>query len=397
MKESINPEVNFSTHNGQQLSKVSHPAWIEIDLKSFQLNLLNIRKRIGSSKLCCIVKANAYGHGLVPMAEAACLAGVDYFGVAHLQEAAALRKANIQLPILVLGAIHEDQIEDLIRYRVEFSISSLFKAKMVAEIATNLAAKCPVHLEIDTGMRRTGVRIESAKSVIDYLQNSPCFELKGIYSHFAMAEEPNHSVTHQQIEQFLELKERIGSAGRSILWHLANSGGIVYYPQSHLDMVRPGLLCYGLSPNEVMPELKPVLSLRAKISYFKVVAPNLGVSYGHHYRTNRQTRIVTIPVGYGDGYRRDFSNCMEVLIHGKRYPIAGNVCMDQFMVDIGDHEAYVGDVVTLIGKQGDQEISLHELAHVAQTDPREILCHFNDRIPRIYPNDTRKLGSSEPR
>jgi alanine racemase len=133
-----------------------------------------------------------------------------------------------------------------------------------------------------------------------------------------------------------------------------------------------------------MPDLQPVLSLKAKISYFKVVAPNEGISYGHTYRTAAQTRVVTVPVGYGDGYRRDFSNKMQVLIRGKRYPIAGRVCMDQFMVDIGDREAYVGDEVVLIGRQGNEEISLEEMAKVAGTDPREILCHFNDRIPRVY-------------
>lgn len=363
-------------------SNIAHPAWIEIDLMRFKHNLALIRQRIGKSRLCCVVKANAYGHGLIPMARAACQAGVDYFGVAHLQEAVALRNAKIDLPILVLGAIHEDQIEDLIRYRLEFTISSPYKAKIVAQKAALLQAKCPVHLEVDTGMRRTGVRVESALPLIDYLQSTPCFELKGIYSHFVMSESVNDPVTLQQMEQFLALKEKVGKG--SLIWHLANSGGILFYPDSHLDMVRSGMLCYGLSPQRAMPDLLPVLSLKAKISYFKVVAPNQGISYSHTYRTKNQTHVVTIPVGYGDGYRRDFSNRMSVLIRGKRYQISGSVCMDQFMVDIGDHEAYVGDEVVLIGRQNDQEISLYEMAQAAHTDPREIFCLFNERIPRIY-------------
>jgi alanine racemase len=318
------------------------------------------------------------------MALAAAEFGVDYFGVAHLQEAVMLRRANIQLPILVLGAIHEDQIHDLIGHRLEFTISSAYKAKLVAHIAARLGAKCPVHLEIDTGMRRTGVRVESAPALIDHLLQMECFELKGIYSHFAMSETPNDPTTLRQIDQFLSLKEKIGAAGRSIIWHLANSGGVAFYPASHLDMVRPGLLCYGLSLKNSMNELQPVLSLKSKVSYFKVVAANEGISYGHTYRTEAQTRVVTVPVGYGDGYRRDFSNRMSVLIRGRRFRIAGSVCMDQFMVDIGCHEAYVGDEVVLIGRQMGEEIKLSEMVDVIKTDPREILCHFNDRIPRIY-------------
>ena len=165
---------------------------------------------------------------------------------------------------------------------------------------------------------------------------------------------------------------------------MANSGGVAFYPESHLDMVRPGMLCYGLSlPNSDIP-LDPILSLKAKISYFKVVAADRGISYGHTYRTEKETRVVTVPIGYGDGYRRDFSNRMNLLIRGRRYRIAGSVCMDQFMVDIGDNEAYIGDEVVLIGRQNEEEITIQEMAEILHTDPREVLCHFNDRLPRIY-------------
>lgn len=363
---------------------IPHPSWIEIDLTQFQKNIAAIRQKIGKSRLCCIVKANAYGHGLVPMAQAASRCGVDYFGVAHLQEGALLRQSGIRLPILVLGAIHEDQIEDLIRYQLEFSISSLFKAKLVADTAHRLGVRCPVHIEIDTGMRRTGVRPESALSLIDYVQNSSCFQLIGIYSHFAMSETPRDPTTLHQIDQFLRLKQQLGKDGESLIWHTANSGGVAFYPESHLDMVRPGLLLYGYSFPEASMDLKPIFSLKSKISYFKVAPANVGVSYGHTYYTKAQTRIVTVPIGYGDGYRRDFSNRMGLLIRGRKYRISGSVCMDQFMVDIGHDEAYVGDEVVLIGHQGDQSIELSEMANILKTDPREILCHFNSRIPRIY-------------
>ncbi len=360
-----------------------HPAWFEIDLSCFSGNLARIRKHVGRRLICCVLKANAYGHGLIPIAKAAEASGqVDFFGVAHLSEAIALRNAGILLPILVLGAIHEDQIEDLIRYRVEFTISSLYKARLVAERAERVGARCLVHVEVDTGMRRTGVRPESAFALIDYLLSSPCFSLRGVYSHLAMSETPGDETTLRQIESLVRLKEKISLLG--LLWHLANSGGIAFYPDSWLDMVRPGLLCYGLSFPGAFPGLQPCLELKAKISYFKVVAAGEGISYGHLYRTEKQARIVTIPVGYGDGYRRDFSNRMHVLLRGKNYRIAGAVCMDQFMIDIGSDEAFVGDEVVLLGRQGNVSITLDEMAALSGTDPREILCHFNERIPRLY-------------
>lgn len=361
--------------------RVRHPAWFEIDLAQFCCNLAIIRQKIGRRLFCCVVKANAYGHGMVPMAKAAEASGqIDLFAVAHGIEGVKLRKNGIRLPILVLGAIHEDQIEDMIRYSLEFSISSSYKADLVAKKAEELGATCPVHVEIDTGMRRTGVRVESAPALIDKILARNCFTLKGVYSHFAMSETAENEMTLRQIEQFYRLKEQISHQG--LTWHLANSGGVSFYPDSWLDMVRPGLLCYGLSP--WIEGLEPILTLKAKVSFFKVVAASEGISYGHTYRTQKQARVITIPVGYGDGYRRDFSNRMRILLREKSYAIAGSVCMDQFMVDIGDDEAYVGDVAVLLGRQGKESISLQEMAEVANTDPREILCHFNERIPRIY-------------
>jgi alanine racemase len=282
---------------------------------------------------------------------------------------------------LVLGAFQETQLDLLIQLNLEFVISSSFKAKIAAERAFELGATCSVHVEVDTGMRRTGVRSENARALIDLVQNNPVFHLKGVFSHFVSSETPNDPVARMQIEEFLSLKQKVGG---DILWHLANSGGVVYYPESHLDLVRPGLLCYGVSPQNAIPEIQPVLALKAKISYFKVVRAGEGISYGHLHRTTEQTRVVTVPVGYGDGYRRDFSNRMSVLIRGKRHKIVGAICMDQFMVDIGNEEAYVGEEVVLLGRQEQEELSFVEMAHAANTDPREILVHFNERIPRLY-------------
>lgn len=348
---------------------LSHPTWIEVDLAQFRKNIEAIRKHIGKSQFCLPVKANAYGHGLVEIARAA---PVDCFAVSCLQEGVALRKAGISLPILVLGAIHDTQIEELLHFNLEFSISSKFKADLLAH------RKCRVHLEVDTGMQRTGVRPDTAISLMNHLKTLPC-EVVGVYSHLATADQPNDPFALKQISAFKELVRQPPFQG--IRAHLANSGGVAHYPDSHLDMVRPGLMSFGYGS---LPGIAPCFSLKSRVSYFKVVGSGTGIGYGHTYTTQKQTRIATIPIGYGDGYRRALSNRGSVLIRGHRFPIVGTICMDQFMVDIGDREAFVGDEVVLIGRQGNDAITLAEMGKLCDTIPYEILCLFNERIPRIY-------------
>jgi alanine racemase len=364
-----------------------HPSWIEIDLKQLKKNIGIIQSHIGNSLYCLPAKANAYGHGLKKIGQTAEEAGIDYIAVAHLQEGIALRESNVRLPILVLGAIHEDQILDLINFNLEFTISSTFKADLVAEKCKKKWQKCGVHIEVDTGMQRTGVRPSTATSLFTHLKKLPCFEIKGIYSHLATADRPNDPFALKQIESFLSLVEQPPFLGSPILRHIANSGGTAFFPQAHLDMVRPTLMTLGYLPPEApksLSDIKPCFSLKTKVSYFKVVEQGTGVSYGHSYVTSEKTRIVTVPVGYGDGYRRCLSNQGSVLIRGKKFPIVGTICMDQFMVNVGQSEVRVGDEVVLIGKQGDEEITLEEIAKLCQTNSYEILCGFNDRMPRIY-------------
>jgi alanine racemase len=365
------------------MQKFPHPSWIEIDLSQFRKNISIIRNHIGSSLFCLPVKANAYGHGLCEIGNAAEKAGIDYLGVAHLQEGIKLRKAGVTIPILVLGAIHEDQIDDLIDYNLEFTISSKYKAQLVAD--KSQGRKCRVHLEVDTGMQRTGVRPETAKTLLPYLKSLTHLEVVGIYSHLATADKPQDPLAIKQIQAFQEVIDEFKDL--PLIRHLANSGGTVYFSEAHLDMVRPSLITFGYLPEACPSSLQniaPCFSLKAKVSYFKVVKPGEGVSYGHSYVTKKQTRIVTIPVGYGDGYRRSLSNRGSVLIRGKRFPICGTICMDQFMVDVGDEEVFVGDEVVLIGKQGNEEITLKEIAQLCDTIPYEILCLLNERIPRVY-------------
>lgn len=377
----------FLTTSTTNPTAIPHPSWIEVDLAQFKKNISIVRRHIGSKLFCLPIKANAYGHGLCAIGQAAEKAGVDYLGVAHLQEGIRLREANIKIPILVLGAIHEDQILDLINYQLEFTISSKFKADLVAEKYNNFQQKCRVHLEVDTGMQRTGVRVETAKALYQHLLHLQCFDVVGIYSHLSIADQPEHPFNLKQIEMFNRLMQDPLFEERPLIRHIANSGGTAFFSSSHLDMVRPALITFGYLPSNYPASLEgiaPCFSLKAKVSYFKVVGKGEGISYGHSYITSKQTRIVTIPIGYGDGYRRSLSNRGSVLIRGQRFPIVGTVCMDQCMVDIGNSEVYVGDEVVLIGKQGNEEIPLAEIASLYDTIPYEVLCCFNERLSRVY-------------
>lgn len=368
----------------------NHPSWIEINLVQFAKNLSVVRKELGPVRLCLPIKANAYGHGLETIGKAAQMAGIDYLAVAHLQEGIILRRADISIPILVLGAIHEDQVDDLIHFQLDISISSCFKAEKVRNVCKQLGKRCRVHLEVDTGMQRTGVRPETAASLMEYLNAEDCFDVIGVYSHLATSEKENNALVYEQIRAFNELIEQPLFQRRPLIFHMANSGGTVLYPESWYDMVRPSALAFGFFKGNVCAHFEgvaPCFSVKSRISYFKVVKEGMGIGYGHTYTTTKTTRIVTVPIGYGDGYPSRLSNRGEVLIRGKRYPIVGMICMDQFMVDVGQDDAYVGDEVVLLGCQGDEEITIHELAEKIDANPREVLCLFNNRLPRkVYAN-----------
>jgi len=363
----------------------THPTWIEIDVRQFRKNISLLKSYLHNCLYCLPIKANAYGHGLCQIGKAAADAGVDYLAVAHLEEGKELRKAGICTPILVLGAIHEEQIPDLLEYELEFTISSQYKADLVASVCLALKKSCRIHIEVDTGMQRTGVRPQTAIELFHHLLNLQCFIVVGVYSHFATGDQGD-TFTLQQMQKFDDLLNHLPSSS-PLIRHIANSSGTLLFPHAHLDMVRPAFATFGYLPQTApkeLQEIRPCFTLKSKISYFKVVEKEQGVSYGHTYTTSSQTRIVTIPIGYGDGYRRCLSNKGFVLIRGQRFPIVGTICMDQLMVDIGQSEAFVGDEVVLIGKQGKEEISLQEVSHLVGTIPYEILCGFNNRIPRLY-------------
>lgn len=375
-----------------------HNVIIEVDIRQLITNLKSIKEYVNRQfdntrrkiKVCLPVKANAYGHGLVGVAKVAS-PYVDYFGVACLNEGALLRANGITKPILVFGAFSEEQIPGLSDNDLEITVSSLYKARLVVEFCRQFNRTCKVHIKIDVGMNRVGVRPESSYPLIDFIcQNSDCVTLTGIYSHLSCSDELDSPTTLEQIELFKPCALYAKQKNSDVICHLANSGGVYYYPDSYFDMVRPGLLSYGYFPEvpvleHLLNNVASCLQLKANVSYFKVVFPNQGISYNKSYITKDLTHVVTIPIGYGDGYRRALSNIGQVIIRGKRYTISGAICMDMCMVDIGScGEAYVGDEVILIGKSGNEVITLHDVAKQCDTIIYEILCGFSNRIPRIY-------------
>ena len=366
---------------------VQRPTRIEIDLGRLAGNLRAIRDHV-RVPVMGIVKANAYGHGLVPVARHLVQSGVDQLGVAFLEEGIALRRAGIRIPILVLGGIFGPQIAEFIDNDLEITVSSLDKLRQVEAVAEVRRRKAVVHLKIDTGMERVGVHSYSCAPFIEAAVASPWCEIKGVYSHLACADDPASPMTARQVERFAEACAHFTRLGAPMpLRHLANSGGVLHFPNTWLDMVRPGILLYGVAPDPVSRmtvPVSPVLSLKSQVVYFKVVKEGNTVSYGATWSSDHDCRVVTIPIGYGDGYSRALSSRGEVLIRGKRYPIVGRVCMDQFMVNIERDSAYNEDEVVLIGEQGDERIPVETVAGTIGTIAYEVLTGLNERIPRIY-------------
>lgn len=364
------------------------PTHVEINLSALASNFQEIKKIAGSRKVLCVLKANAYGHGLVSIAKKLESLETDYFGVAYVEEGIMLRNAGIISPILVMGGITGDQIPLFLKYQLTITASSVDKLHQINNTAEALNTKAKVHLKIDTGMERIGIHYYSAEALI--LESLKCqnIEIEGIYSHFANAELEDESYSKTQISRFNEvLKLYPTESDQPPLIHMANSAACLQHSEAKYDMLRVGLLLYGIYPAPHLKKyisLKAVLSWKSHVVFFKVVKPDHPVSYGSNWKSDKLTRVVTIPVGYGDGYFRALSNKAMVVIHGKKYPVVGSICMDQLMVDIGWDEAYNGDPVLLLGSEHGSEISVEDLALWAGTIPYEILTNINTRVPRIY-------------
>ena len=379
------PPVN---HETAAMTDVLRPTHVEVDLGLLASNLAAIRSRVGAAKVMPVLKANAYGHGLIEVARLMVSLGADYLGAAFLEEGILLRQRGITTPVLVLGSLAGEQIPLFLKNDLTLTASSVDKLRLIEEAAAALDIQARVHLKIDTGMERVGVHYYNADTLLEASLQCRHVQIEGIYSHFANADAADLSHARLQLERFMEVLEFYDR--RSLpapMRHMANSAGILQLPESHFDLVRPGIMLYGIYPSPECQRtvvVEPALQWRSQVSYFKVVQPGHPVSYGSTWQSDHPVRVVTIPVGYGDGYFRALSNRAQVLINGRRYPVAGRVCMDQMMANIEWDSAFNGDTVTLIGTDGAESITADDVAEWAGTIPYEVLTNINTRVPRVY-------------
>lgn len=362
------------------------PTWAEIDLDALEHNFKQVKKTVGPKvKILVTVKADAYGHGIVPVSRVLAKEGVDYLGVASVDEGIVLRRAKINLPILIMGTTLPEHVEPILTYNLTQTLCTEELANILNQTARRMKRRANVHIKIDTGMGRLGVNLDKAGEFFKKIKHLDHLNLEGIFTHFAMADSDPH-FTLEQIRAFNQLVYSLRAEGiRFKLQHVANSMGLIGYPDSHFNLVRPGLMIYGLHPKSSLRfNLKPVMSLKTRIVFLKKFPKGKGISYGHSYITRKDTTIVNLPIGYGDGYPRNLSNIGPVLIKGKRFTISGRICMDQTMVDVGNLKFSLGDEAVLIGTQGKEKISAEELARLSGTIPYEIVCGIGARVPRVY-------------
>ena len=378
---------------------LARPLWLEINLKNLDNNIAVLRKIVGKDKkIIAVIKADAYGHGAVKIAQRLEKLKIDYLAVASLEEAIELRENKIKLPVLVLGYIDDCYLKEIVAYQITPTIFSLDFAKKLNHYAKNQNLKVKIQIKIDTGMNRLGFPYEEAGEIVKKISKLENLKIEGIFSHLACSKEKNNNFNYLQFQRFKNLLEDIDKIGIKIeMKHLANSGGIVNYPEFILNTVRPGELLYGFSDfylnsknkigeekNQLLP-LKPLLSFKSKIISLKKVKKNEKIGYDQTYRVLKDSTIAVIPVGYADGYPRLLSNLGEVLIKGQRAKIVGIICMDLTMVDVSNIKGLkVLDEVILIGKDKNQVIKAPEIAKLAQTIPDEIVSRLGKRVPKVY-------------
>jgi len=361
--------------------------WAEVSLKRLEDNLGAIRRKVAPAKIMLVVKANAYGHGLIEVSKALAHKA-DYVGVAVLEEGILLRELGISAPIIVLGGIWGEQIHQYLQHDLTLTASSAERLEQINAVAGQMNLKARVHLKIDTGMERIGVHYCSAWKLQETALKCTHVEVEGIFSHFANADSHDLSHARLQLERFQEVLRFYERHSLPMpMRHIANSAAVLQVPESYLDMVRPGIMLYGVYPSPATPhtvDVKPALAWKSRVVYFKVVKPGHPVSYGSTWQSAHSVRVVTVPVGYGDGYFRSMSNRSQVIIRGKKYRQVGIICMDQLMVNIEWDSSYNGDEVILLGEWGGEKITVEDLAEWAGTIPYEILTNINTRVPRVY-------------
>jgi alanine racemase len=364
------------------------PTRAEISLEALRHNFSQVKKLAQAAKIMAVVKAEAYGHGLVRMASELAKSGADYLGVSFLEEGVALREAGIETPILVMGGLVEEQIARYLDFDLILTVSSVWKAKQTEEAASRLGKRARVHLKFDTGIGRVGQQWQTANLLLKEAASLRHLELEGIYTHFASSESDDLTFTYTQLERFHRILDTAHQLGIDFpLIHCANSGALIQLPdQTRFTLVRPGLMIYGYTPAEHLSgrlPLIPILSLRTNVVYVKMPPADTPIGYGSTWRTPGGRWIATLPIGYGDGFPRRAGNRADVLLRGRHCRIVGNVSMDQITVDAGI-EAYLGDEALLFGQSASSEFSLWELCRSIDAIPYEVLCGLTLRVPRVY-------------
>ncbi|MFW6359767.1 MAG: alanine racemase [Chroococcales cyanobacterium] len=379
----------YSVDIGQEVTPCER-AWVEINQCALIHNVTQIKQQLSpQTALMAVVKADAYGHGAVSVAQTVLEAGASELAVATLGEGVELREAGISTPILILGAINSPvEIEAIAHYQLQPTLCTPQQALIFSEMMAKLGQSLPVHLKIDTGMSRLGTLWYEATEFVQLVQQLPHLELASVYSHLATADDPNPQVMQQQHERFQTAIANLNQQGiYPPRLHLANSAATLSDRHLHYDLVRVGLALYGLYPAphlQSVIDLKPVLTVKARVTQVKTIPAGSGVSYGHKFVADQDTRIAVIGIGYADGIPRNLSNRLMVLLRGQKIPQIGAITMDQMMLNVNDlPNVQPGEVVTLIGKDGENAISADDWAATLGTISWEILCSFKHRLPRV--------------
>ncbi|AKG22862.1 alanine racemase [Calothrix sp. 336/3] len=370
----------------------SQRAWVEIDLAALSDNVQQLLSKLSvGTQLMAVVKADAYGHGAVTVAQTAIAAGANWLGVATVPEGIQLREAGIKSPILVLGATYTpEQIHAIAHWNLQPTLCSPKQALVFADTLEDIHYTAPlsVHIKLDTGMSRLGTSWQQAAEFVQLVQRLPRLQIASVYSHLATADSEDQTIMRRQQQRFQEAIAQIASLGIEVpCLHLANSAATLSDENLHYDMVRAGLLVYGLYPANHLRSaiaLKPVMQVKARVTQVKTIARGDGVSYGHQFIAPREMTIAVVGIGYADGVPRNLSQKMQVLIHGQFVPQIGTITMDQLMIDISTlPHVQEGDIVTILGQEGDKCISADDWAHQLKTISWEILCGFKHRLPRV--------------
>ncbi|HLI55691.1 MAG TPA: alanine racemase [Actinomycetota bacterium] len=365
--------------------------WAEVDLGKVRRNVERLKGRLRpETRLLAVVKADGYGHGAVPCARAALAGGAAMLGVARVPEGAALREAGIEAPILLLAEQPDGAVPHAVALGLVHTVYTRRGLEGVARAARAAGRTAAVHLKVDTGMHRYGAAPADTAALVDAARSTEGIALQGIWSHFAVAEDVLNPYTKQQFEVFCDVLDALGGAGEGLTRHLANSAGLLTFPEAHFDLVRTGIAVYGIHPSPELAdrvELEPAMAFKSRVGLTKWLAAGESISYGQRYVMPAGGLVASIPAGYADGVRRALTNAGEVLIGGRRHRISGTVTMDHVMVDAGTAEIAAGDEVVLLGRQGAEEVTAHDVARALGTIPYEVVCGISARVPRVYLRD----------